>query len=507
MELQTINQVSKAYGISTRMLRYYEQAGLIYSLRKDDYAYRVYDEATLVRLQQIIVLRKLRIPVKQIGIILNSPYATEAVEVIIQHIKQLDSEMTAISTIKEILVRLAGELQRRDNIHMNIDLLTDSSILSIVETLSPSKNLIKEPMTMADLNQASEQLNALTDKDVRIVYLPPSTVLSFHAVGHDEQGRGPEDQHDPLLDDFERELAKIKPDFRHYGFDHDVDGIHGYERLVTIPDDMEVPPPFTKKQFPGGMFAASKLLPWEGGWTLLEEWVAGSEKYDFATRGSWENWLEEHTTAAQIITGAEMYIDLLMPIKLRKEKRKPVKLGYIEDSETKCGFKASVIKTKGFTIAGYTRIASGDVPRETLAAELLADGRLERLKAALKPGAPLMLFESYDGECGQVGNELGVWSYRRTVCINLNDVIDQDAFLTDEMFVQKLPPKHWIEFEFPKSLRNKFSEGPNAHDHVQKLDWRFSGAGHFDIYYDSDMFFNEDNSGLMRFWMPVVPLN
>ncbi|NLV37000.1 MAG: MerR family DNA-binding transcriptional regulator, partial [Clostridiaceae bacterium] len=43
MELQTISQVSRDYGISTRMLRYYEQAGLILSLRKDDYAYRVYD--------------------------------------------------------------------------------------------------------------------------------------------------------------------------------------------------------------------------------------------------------------------------------------------------------------------------------------------------------------------------------------------------------------------------------------------------------------------------------
>ncbi|MDF2612139.1 MAG: MerR family transcriptional regulator [Lachnospiraceae bacterium] len=37
MELQTISQVSKDYGISARMLRYYEQVGLIESLRKDDY--------------------------------------------------------------------------------------------------------------------------------------------------------------------------------------------------------------------------------------------------------------------------------------------------------------------------------------------------------------------------------------------------------------------------------------------------------------------------------------
>lgn len=38
MELQTINQVSKAYGVSTIMLYYYEKIGLISSLRKEGYA-------------------------------------------------------------------------------------------------------------------------------------------------------------------------------------------------------------------------------------------------------------------------------------------------------------------------------------------------------------------------------------------------------------------------------------------------------------------------------------
>ena len=38
MELYTINQVSKLYGISTRMLYYYEKIGLISSLRKSEYA-------------------------------------------------------------------------------------------------------------------------------------------------------------------------------------------------------------------------------------------------------------------------------------------------------------------------------------------------------------------------------------------------------------------------------------------------------------------------------------
>ena len=40
---QTIGTVSKNLGISSRMLRYYEQIGLIESKRVENYAYRVYE--------------------------------------------------------------------------------------------------------------------------------------------------------------------------------------------------------------------------------------------------------------------------------------------------------------------------------------------------------------------------------------------------------------------------------------------------------------------------------
>ncbi len=103
MELQTISQVSKDYGISTRMLRYYEQAGLIKSLRKEDYSYRVYDEIARDRLQQIIILRKLRIPVKQIDTILKSEEVSAVIGIFFENIKNIDNEITALSAIRSIL--------------------------------------------------------------------------------------------------------------------------------------------------------------------------------------------------------------------------------------------------------------------------------------------------------------------------------------------------------------------------------------------------------------------
>ena len=60
-ELVKIQEVSSKYDITARTLRYYEDMQLITSTRSEDYAYRLYDEAAIKRLEQILVLRKLNI--------------------------------------------------------------------------------------------------------------------------------------------------------------------------------------------------------------------------------------------------------------------------------------------------------------------------------------------------------------------------------------------------------------------------------------------------------------
>ena len=65
-ELVKIRDVSSKYDISARALRYYEDMGLINSTRSEDYAYRLYDKNAIKRLEQILILRKLNISIKDI---------------------------------------------------------------------------------------------------------------------------------------------------------------------------------------------------------------------------------------------------------------------------------------------------------------------------------------------------------------------------------------------------------------------------------------------------------
>jgi DNA-binding transcriptional MerR regulator len=285
MELQTASQVSRNYGISTRMLRYYEQAGLIQSLRKDDYAYRVYDESAVNRLRQIIVLRKLRVPVKQIISILNNSDAAEVVEIFRQNISEIDNEITALSTVKSILKRFVEEINEKADV--NLKLLGDEAVFDIISSLSFSDNQIKERkenLSMEELNKANEELMKLEDKDVRIVYLPPMTIAAAYASGEGCEGKAGD-----MIAQFVKEsgLLKIKPDARSFGFDCSKGAAvlgepsHVYEMWVSIPDDIEISAPLVKRTFGGGLYAAHVLRAWDfQDWRRLKEWVDASDKYD-----------------------------------------------------------------------------------------------------------------------------------------------------------------------------------------------------------------------------------
>lgn len=327
MQGLTISQVTKIYSVSTRTLRYYEQIGLIDSGRRDDYAYRVYDEAACTRLRQILTLRKLRIPLKQIAAILQNRETAMAVSVFMENIALLDSEIQALSTIRSILAQLAARLREHAGAALKPDLLNDETIISVVESLAPAYTHLKEERPMDALNHADDILSKL--KDVRIVYLPPATVAASHHIG-------PESEHHAFeaSEKFIRDvkLWELKPDLRSYGFNHpnEVKGTdyHGYECWVTIPDDMDVPAPLVKKHFPGGLYAAHMIKIGDfHEWEWLCQWGYNNPDYDPAMANDggecMHGLLEECINYVNIVQGigiaafdqSKLQLDLLLPIK------------------------------------------------------------------------------------------------------------------------------------------------------------------------------------------------
>jgi len=329
MELQTISQISKSFRLSTRTLRYYEQIGLIQSTKAADYAYRTYEARTVLRLQQIIILRKLRIPLKQIAVILESRDSAEVIAAFEQNLKQVEDEMAALSTIRTILGTFIARLNESAQLNLKLDLFDDVSILTLADSLNATKINFKEEKSMEDLNQASYRLEKLTDREVRIVYLPPMSVAALHIMGKTAELEG-----DVPIQEFiqNNKLPQIKPDFRHFGFNHPdgqlPDGSdHGYERWITIPEDLAVEAPFVKKTFAGGLYAAH-MIPMGAfdEWGRLSDWVMNNDTFDYpgGDPECMHGLLEEHLNFIHKYKlspdDSTLQLDLLMPIKEKTDK-------------------------------------------------------------------------------------------------------------------------------------------------------------------------------------------
>lgn len=99
----TISQVSRMYGVTPRMLRHYEKLGLIKAIHREDYAYRIYDEEALRRVQQIIILRKLRLPLKDIAILLRDAEQSESLRLLQGKLAELDDEIASLALIRRLL--------------------------------------------------------------------------------------------------------------------------------------------------------------------------------------------------------------------------------------------------------------------------------------------------------------------------------------------------------------------------------------------------------------------
>ena len=322
-DCKTVTQVSRECSVSPRMLRYYEKMGLIESKRKEGYSYRIYDAETVGRIKMILLLRKLRVSLKDIEAILKEKKQEQVLKILQSNIAELDEEIESMDTIRKVLTMIVARYREEE-----YTLLADSELVEIIDSLAHAKKQIQEAITMTDINKANEVLNK--NLNVRILMLPSYTVASCCT-----QGENPEEVVSDKMTKFVQSsrLFEKKPDARMFGFNSPNPGIlpngeHGYEVYVTIPEDMALPEGFEKKQMEGGLYAALTIkFPEFHLWEDLIKWAENNEKYEPDWKAGPEamhGMLEEHLNwvyAAHMgwpKNGIDGQIDLLLPIKTRK---------------------------------------------------------------------------------------------------------------------------------------------------------------------------------------------
>lgn len=256
-ELIKIRDVAIQYDISARTLRYYEDIGLITSTRSVDYAYRLYDNENLRRLEQILILRKLNISIKDIQRIFNTSGSEMVLEVLSKKVDAIDDEVSLLHELRKIVLEFIRQIERSDfGKESDVKLLYAKA--KEIETQIINVDYEGNPSNVNRLLAAAEKVER--QPDILIVEMPPCRMVTSGYLNIESDGN--HHRFDSMWGRLGSRIAdKINPrDFMY----HDVKQnklvwMFMLEDWMTETDTEG----FEIITFDGGLFAAALADSWE----------------------------------------------------------------------------------------------------------------------------------------------------------------------------------------------------------------------------------------------------
>ena len=280
MDLIRINEVVDNYGISSRTLRYYEEVGLIWSSRPDMKQQRYYDAAALERLKQIVILRKLQIPVKDIVLIFDSESTTALIQAFVDKLDSLNTEISALSELRKLVDEFLNKML--DSGIKKISAITllyeeTEKRLSVAKSLNPNNVGKEESITLEKLSEISREVLKL--HDVRIIRLPQRRVLTSRM----KTGQLVWLDEDKMINLFAEFGFVPEPGLRNCFFRKL--SADEWQMEIHIPDDYVNETVYEDAVSSGGLYAiaSSFMEDMDETFLLLRKWINKSDIYQLDT--------------------------------------------------------------------------------------------------------------------------------------------------------------------------------------------------------------------------------
>ena len=304
-----IGDAAKRFDITNRTLRYWEDEGILNSVRTEN-GYRYYDDENTMRIKQIVLLRKLNMPISDIERIFIANDLDVAIDTLTGHLESLRHQAAFHYTMADLVEKLIQHIQSKksfEHIFMYLEAQIEAAVLEREKAL---QILLSERDNLMSKNQLG---------NVRIVKLPAMAVASYRA-----ESETPENDCSKVFNKFvlDNNLHK-RSGYRNFGFNNpspaDGNPVYGYEMWVTVPDDFVVPEPLVKKQFGGGLYASVSTTMSEIGerWKMLYNWCKDSDNYevDFSVQCLEECSMDFEMFISEQVADGIKQLDLLEPIK------------------------------------------------------------------------------------------------------------------------------------------------------------------------------------------------
>ena len=313
-----IRDVSSKYDISARALRYYEDMGLLSSTRSEDYAYRLYDEKAIKRLEQILILRKLNISIKDIQRIFSTSGAEMILEILGKKAEDIDGEVALLHELKEIILEFVEQIKQAD-------FSRDSDVKMLYERAAKIEDRVVN--VSYDGNSAKCNVNRLLDvsdklkkaPEVRIIQLNKFKALSSgvdtvdNVMGTFQEWQ---EEHNHLV----KKMMYGAPDFLWFEEDMKAVWIWAVEDWVTEKDTA----PYELIEFEGGLYAVAMSV--DGDDDIGGRVYAGINKW-LETSGFELDERPGHRTMCHMVNPTDEIkdalgyhqLDIYVPIKIRKD--------------------------------------------------------------------------------------------------------------------------------------------------------------------------------------------
>jgi DNA-binding transcriptional MerR regulator len=251
MNLIKITDLTQQLGLTSRSLRYYEQTGLIQSVRLQFAKYRFYDEENVERLRQIIVLRKMQIPIKDIIRIYESEDMSIVVQTFVDRMDAIDGEISALSEMKRLTNEFLQTMLKHGIKKISaLPLLYDEMDKHLNLQNQVPGDAQKKAVSFAELVTLSEKLDK--PLSISIIDLTPMRVISSYLKA------------DPQTTDREgfsryaqtAGFTRSKQN-HHERFEFQTD--MGDVEIRRVPDDFINNSEYVDYLFSGGLFAAANV--------------------------------------------------------------------------------------------------------------------------------------------------------------------------------------------------------------------------------------------------------
>jgi len=319
-QLKKIGEISSEYGITSRTLRYYEEVGLIESIRSGEARYRTYDNKAIQRIQQILLLRKLQLSVKDIQIIFSTEDMPVLINIFQEKLNNIDKDIHAVKTFQWIIQEFLRLIKDKEYTRASgLKLLMEKSQEienehdDVIESESRRKS--QEDNYMEEINMAIKNISKLDD--VRIINLRPMRVAWYNHISDEPEEHSWNEMINWVK---EQGLDKLFTS-RYFGFDstapQEGSSEYGYEVWVTVGENVEPSGKIGIKEFKGGLYAVSNTKGCPGDkiplvYRNLHEWIKESD-YNFGNHQC----LEEHFPNIPSKQNEEFFshLDIFYPIK------------------------------------------------------------------------------------------------------------------------------------------------------------------------------------------------